>query len=158
MKDQTAYKILALSCLLSMLICLTTTSAQTRRTTKTQSKESEQMKEAKVAWMPFYTKFRSAISSRDSKVLRKMLSNEFEGDYDENGDGDGIDDTLRIWLSSRDRKAILAAKPSTYSRNDDNNLTRTIDWQIGDPCCVIVFEFRSDGKWYITNFYCGCTA
>lgn len=164
MNNQIPHRMLIFCCQLVMLMFIIATPALAHRLTAQRNSESEQMKIAKAAWTPFFIKFRRAISSRDRKALRALLSGDFEGGH--YGNGDDLNDTIRVWLDPRDRRAILAAKPSEYlyakelvgRRDDDNTIIRSIGWRVDIPCCDISFEFRSDGKWYITRFECGCTA
>lgn len=97
---------------------------------------------ANKSWSEFFAEFRAAVTKRDRKALKKMISSEF--DWTAGELGISPDDVLRnldnekMWKVLQRTLIIKRFRATTYgSRPARRNST-------GEHC---VFVFETDGKW-----------
>jgi hypothetical protein len=173
MRKQVTHKILILCCLLVLLMCVVATPTPMRQSTGQRSNESEEMIKAKASWPTFFVALRRALGRHDQHVLRNMMSTDFQ--YQETKDksvsGDKRDLAFRTWSKDWPNdwwNRLLATFKylGPYKKDREQNQNGQYNsfaresvyrgaYAGAEGYCYAQFEFRNDGRWYFTQFYCG---
>ena len=125
-----------------------------------------QIAEAEKAWIPFWTKFTTAIKNRDKETLKMMIDENYEGnfcDYEPTDKKGGFfcagwdkinkDFFNKVPFDSR----YVLSKIDKMELDDGIQIYRSWDSK-NSEWGGYSFYYKSDGKWYLAKFIFGCTA